>query len=90
MRRRELDSMGEIKRLERFIEFCNGGNNVWSVIRFFEKDFVSDGDISDLIGWDVSEYVGLKPLEGGVDGSGGEGRQDLVGDGDHEFDAGVG
>lgn len=38
----------------------------------------------------MGEKIGLEPVEGGIDGAVGEGREDFVGDSDHEGDSRAG
>lgn len=70
------------------METENGGNHVGCVERVFEEHLVADGDVSDLVGRNAGEDVGLEPLDGG--GGGGEVGEDFVGDADHDVDSGAG
>lgn len=89
MRRRELDGIREAEGLESLVEVENSRKDVGGVERVFEEDLVADGDVADLISWDVGKYIGPEPVEGGVGGVGGEGGEDFVGHADHEHDSGA-
>lgn len=59
-----------------------------SVVRFFEQDLITDGQISDLGRGDMRENVGLEPQEGEFRGAGGQGRENFVGNADYQTDSG--
>lgn len=50
----------------------NGGNHVGCVKWIFQKYFVSDDQVPDLIGGNMDEDIGLKPVLSGGGGTGGD------------------
>lgn len=76
--------------MQGLVEVDNGGDHERCVVRIFDEHFVSDGEILDLIGGDVSEEVAMEPLEREIDGVVGQRREVFVRDADHQIDPGSG
>ena len=72
------------------VEADDGRKYVGSVERILKEDLVADGDVPDLIGGNICENVGLKPVQRDIDGAGCQRREDFIGNSDHELNSSTG